>query len=49
MEPGDFMMIPRGVRHKAERVGEGNACFATVDVPAIDPKKIVWIEPAPKK
>lgn len=48
MEPGDFMMIPRGVRHKVERVGNGKAYFATVDTPPIDPKKIVWLEPAPK-
>jgi mannose-6-phosphate isomerase-like protein (cupin superfamily) len=49
MEAGDFMMIPRGVRHKVERVGKGKAYFATVDTPPIDPKKIVWLEPAPKK
>jgi quercetin dioxygenase-like cupin family protein len=49
MEPGDFMLIPRGVRHKAERVGDGKAYFATVDTPPIDPKKIVWLEPPPKK
>jgi quercetin dioxygenase-like cupin family protein len=49
MEPGDYMMIPRGVRHKVERIGEGKAYFATVDTPPIDPMKIVWLEPAPKK
>jgi quercetin dioxygenase-like cupin family protein len=49
MEPGDYMMIPRGVRHKVERIGEGKAYFATVDTPPIDPRKIVWLEPAPKK
>jgi mannose-6-phosphate isomerase-like protein (cupin superfamily) len=49
MEPGDYMMIPRGVRHKVERLGKNKAYFATVDTPPIDPKKIVWLEPAPKK
>jgi mannose-6-phosphate isomerase-like protein (cupin superfamily) len=49
MEVGDFMMIPRGVRHKVERLGKGKAYFATVDTPPIDPKKIIWLEPAPKK
>ncbi len=49
MEPGDYMMIPRGVRHKLERVGEGKAYFVTVDSPPIDPKNNVWIEPAPGK
>jgi mannose-6-phosphate isomerase-like protein (cupin superfamily) len=49
MGVGDYMMIPRGVRHKVERLGKGKAYFATVDTPPIDPKKIVWLEPAPKK
>jgi quercetin dioxygenase-like cupin family protein len=49
MEPGDYMMIPRGVRHKLERVGEGNAYFVTVDGPPINPKNNVWLEPPPRK
>lgn len=49
MGPGDYMMIPRGVRHKVERIGQGKAYFATVDTPPIDPRKNVWLEPAPKK
>jgi len=49
MESGDYMMIPRGVRHKLERVGEGNAYFVTVDAPPINPKNNVWLEPPPKK
>jgi len=49
METGDFMMIPRGVRHRVQRVGDAKAYFATVDTPPVDPKKIVWLETAPKK
>jgi mannose-6-phosphate isomerase-like protein (cupin superfamily) len=49
MEPGDYMLIPRGVRHKLERVGDAKAYFVTVDSPPINPKNNVWIEPAPKK
>ena len=49
MGPGDFMMIPRGVRHRVQRLGDAKAYFATVDTPPVDPKKIVWLEQAPKK
>jgi len=49
MDPGDFMLIPRGVRHRIERVGTEKAYFVTVDTPPIDPRKNVWLEPAPKK
>lgn len=49
MEPGDYMMIPRSVRHRLERVGEGKTVFVTVDSPPIDPRNNVWLEPAPKK
>jgi mannose-6-phosphate isomerase-like protein (cupin superfamily) len=49
MEAGDYMLIPRGVRHKFEKVGEGKAYFVTVDTPPINPANNVWLEPAPKK
>lgn len=49
MEAGDFMMIPRGVRHRVQRLGDAKAYFATVDTPPVDPKKIVWLEQAPRK
>ena len=49
MGPGDYMLIPRGVRHKFEKVGEGKAYFVTVDTPPINPANNVWLEPAPKK
>ena len=49
MEPGDYMMIPRSVRHRLERAGEGKTYFVTVDTPPIDPKNNIWLEPAPKK
>jgi quercetin dioxygenase-like cupin family protein len=49
MEAGDYMLIPRGVRHKLERLGEAKAYFVTVDSPPINPANNVWIEPAPKK
>src|SRR5258707_1049967 len=49
MGPGDFMMIPRGVRHRVQRLGDAKAYFATGDTPPVDPKKIVWLEQAPKK
>lgn len=49
MGPGDYMLIPRGVRHKFEKVGGGKAYFVTVDTPPIDPANNVWLEPAPRK
>ena len=49
MGPGDYMLIPRGVRHKFEKIGKGKAYFVTVDTPPIYPKNNVWLEPAPKK
>lgn len=49
MGPGDYMLIPRAVRHKLERVGEGKTYFVTVDSPPINPKNNIWLEPAPKK
>jgi mannose-6-phosphate isomerase-like protein (cupin superfamily) len=49
MGPGDYMMVPRGVRHEIRRVGEGRAYFGTVDTPPVDPKKTVWLKTAPKK
>jgi len=49
MGPGDYMMIPRAVRHKLERVGADKAYFVTVDSPPIDPKNNVWLEAAPKQ
>mgnify|MGYP000853327135 CR=1 FL=1 len=48
MGPGDYMLIPKGVRHKFEKVGEGKAYFVTVDTPPINPANNVWLEPAPK-
>lgn len=48
MSPGDFLLVPRGVRHKFSLVeGHARAVFATVDNPLVDPKKNVWLEPAP--
>lgn len=49
MGPGDYMLIPRGVRHKFEKVGDGKAYFVTVDTPPINPANNVWLEPAPRK
>ena len=49
MGPGDYMLIPKGVRHKFEKVGDGKAYFVTVDTPPINPANNVWLEPAPKK
>jgi quercetin dioxygenase-like cupin family protein len=49
MEAGDYMLIPRGVRHKLERVGEAKAYFVTVDSPPINPSNNLWLEPAPRK
>ena len=49
MGPGDYMLIPKGVRHKFQRLGEGKAYFVTVDTPPINPANNVWLEPAPKK
>lgn len=49
MGPGDYMLIPKGVRHKFEKAGEGKAYFVTVDTPPINPANNVWLEPAPKK
>lgn len=49
MGPGDYMLIPRGVRHKFEKVGVGKAYFVTVDTPPINPANNVWLEPAPEK
>jgi quercetin dioxygenase-like cupin family protein len=47
MSPGDYLSIPRGVRHKFQvPPGQKKALFATVD-PPLDPKKTVWLEPAP--
>lgn len=49
MGPGDYMLIPKGVRHKFEKAGDGKAYFVTVDTPPINPANNVWLEPAPKK
>ena len=49
MGVGDYMLIPRAVRHKFEKVSEGKAYFVTVDTPPINPANNVWLEPAPKK
>ncbi len=46
---GVAMLIPKGVRHKFEKVGDGKAYFVTVDTPPINPANNVWLEPAPKK
>ena len=36
------------MRHKIQLApGQKKALFGTVDTPAIDPKKIIWLEPAP--
>lgn len=48
MSPGDFLLVPHGVRHKFTLApGHARALFATVDNPLVDPKKNVWLEPAP--
>jgi mannose-6-phosphate isomerase-like protein (cupin superfamily) len=49
MGPGDYMLIPSGVRHKFEKVGGGKASFVAVDTPPINPANNVWLEPAPRK
>jgi quercetin dioxygenase-like cupin family protein len=49
MGPGDYMQIPRAVRHKFEKIGDGKAYFVTVDSPPINPANNVWLEPAPGK
>jgi quercetin dioxygenase-like cupin family protein len=49
MGPGDYMLIPRAVRHKIAKEGDATAYFVTVDSPPINPKNNVWLEPAPKK
>jgi quercetin dioxygenase-like cupin family protein len=49
MGPGDYMLIPRGVRHKFQKVSTGKAYFVTVDTPPIDPAKNIWLEDPPKK
>jgi mannose-6-phosphate isomerase-like protein (cupin superfamily) len=49
MGAGDYMLIPKGVRHKFEKVGDGKAYFVTVDTPPINPANNVWLEPAPRK
>lgn len=42
--PGDFLMIPRGVPHKVELIGDAPASLATVDTPPIDVTRSVWLE-----
>lgn len=49
MGPGDYMLIPRGVRHRFEKIGEAKAYFVTVDTPPINPANNVWLEPAPRR
>jgi quercetin dioxygenase-like cupin family protein len=49
MGPGDYMLIPRAVRHKFEKIGDGKAYFVTVDSPPINPANNVWLEHAPAK
>lgn len=49
MGPGDYMLIPRGVRHKFQKLGDGKAYFVTVDSPPINPRNNVWLEAPPKK
>jgi quercetin dioxygenase-like cupin family protein len=45
---GDFIIIPRGVRHRYD-IPEpgGKALLLTFDAPPFDPKKTVTLEPAP--
>jgi quercetin dioxygenase-like cupin family protein len=40
MEPGDYVMIPKGVPHKIS----GKGLYGTVDMPPVDAKKIEWLE-----
>ena len=44
---GDYAMIPKDIPHRAMSLGDAPAIFATVDIPSIDPKKIVWLEKSP--
>ncbi|MBI2895953.1 MAG: cupin domain-containing protein [Deltaproteobacteria bacterium] len=47
MRPGDYMMIPRGVRHKVTVTSQTPALAGSVAVPPFDPARTVWIEPRP--
>ena len=47
--PGDFLMIPMGVPHKVELVGDSPASLATVDTPPIDVSRCVWLEDPPEE
>ena len=45
---GDFIIIPRGVRHCYDVTGPGEkALLLTFDAPPYDPKKTVNVEPKP--
>lgn len=48
MHPGDYWVIPRGVRHRLAPKKGTRVLYGSVDLPAVDAKKTVWIEPAPK-
>jgi quercetin dioxygenase-like cupin family protein len=47
--PGDYIRIPRGAKHRIERVGIGTAHYASVDTPPVEAARIVWIEAAPRR
>ena len=48
MRPGDYLSIPRNVRHKIQlATGQTRALLGTVDTPPVDPQKTVWLEAAP--
>ena len=47
---GDFIVIPRGVRHSYDVAAKGErALLLTFDAPPYDPRKTVNLEPGPSK
>ena len=47
---GDFIIIPRGVRHRYDVAAPGGkALLLTFDAPPYDPKKTVILEPKPEE
>lgn len=45
LEPGDYIMIPKNAKHQVQ----GKGIYASVDTPPVDAKKIIWVDPPPKK
>lgn len=47
LRAGDYISIPKGAPHKVWVAPGQKALAMGIHMPAADPKKIVWIEPAP--